>query len=72
MKWNCPGVKEEIEKIKEFLNTSRRADKSFIAYKALKTLDNTISSLMSDEDNDINYLLTYRRQVRILLRTITQ
>lgn len=36
MKWNCTGVKESIEKIKNFINTSKRADKDFIAYKALK------------------------------------
>ena len=67
MKWNCPGVKEEIEKIKNFIATSKRADKDFIAYKALKELDNNITVLLTDPDNDSNYLLSYRRQVRQLL-----
>lgn len=68
MKWNCLGVKEEIENIKSFLNSSKRADKNFVVYKELKQLDNTITTLMSDSDNDQNTLLTYRRQVRIMLR----
>lgn len=67
MNWNCIGVKEEIEKIKKFLSSSKRADKNFVAYKALKSLDSTITSLISDSDNDHNTLLTYRRQVRMLL-----
>lgn len=67
MKWNCPGVKESIEEIKNFITTSKRADKDFIAYKALKELDKTITVLLTDEDNDSNYLLSYRRQVRQLL-----
>lgn len=72
MKWNCPGVKESIKKIENFLSTSRRSDKNFAAYKALKDLDRTITSLLEDEDNDERYLLSYRRQVRTLLRTVTQ
>ena len=68
MKWNCSGVKEEIENIKSFLSSSKRADKNFVGYKALKQLDNTITTLMSDSDNDQNTLLTYRRQVRLMLR----
>lgn len=72
MKWNCPGVKESIEQIKEFLNTSRKADKNFIAYKALKDLDRTISTLLEDSENDPRYLMSYRRQVRTLLKTVTQ
>lgn len=67
MKWNCPGVKESIEEIKNFITTSKRADKDFIAYKALKELDNNITVLLTDPDNDSNYLLSYRRQVRQLL-----
>lgn len=67
MKWNCLGVKENIEKIKSFLNTSKKADKDFIAYKALKELDRNITVLLADEDNDSNHLLSYRRQVRQLL-----
>lgn len=67
MKWNCPGVKESIEEIKNFITTSKRADKDFIAYKALKELDKTITVLLTDPDNDSNYLLSYRRQVRQLL-----
>ena len=70
MKWKCLGVKEEIEDIKKFLISSKRADKNFVGYKALKQLDNTITNLMSDSDNDTNALLTYRRQVRTLLRGI--
>lgn len=67
MKWNCLGVKENIEEIKSFLNTSKKADKDFIAYKALKELDRNITVLLADEDNDSNHLLSYRRQVRQLL-----
>lgn len=67
MKWNCTGVKERIEEIKNFMATSKRADKDFIAYKALKELDRNITVLLTDEDNDSNYLLSYRRQVRQLL-----
>ena len=67
MKWNCTGVKERIEEIKNFITTSKRADKDFIAYKALKELDKNITVLLTDEDNDSNYLLSYRRQVRQLL-----
>lgn len=67
MKWNCPGVKESIEEIKNFITTSKRADKDFIAYKALKELDSNITVLLTDPDNDSNYLLSYRHQVRQLL-----
>ena len=67
MKWNCTGVKERIEEIKNFITTSKRADKDFIAYKALKELDSNITVLLTDPDNDSNYLLSYRRQVRQLL-----
>ena len=67
MKWNCTGVKESVEKIKNFINTSKRADKDFIAYKALKELDNNITVLLADEGNDSNHLLSCRRQVRQLL-----
>lgn len=67
MKWNCPGVKESIEEIKNFITTSKRADKDFIAYKALKELDSNITILLTDPDNDSNYLLSYLRQVRQLL-----
>lgn len=67
MKWNCPGVKERIEEIKNFITTSKRDDKDFIAYKALKELDRNITVLLADEDNDSNHLLSYRRQVRQLL-----
>ena len=70
MKWNCTGVKERIEEIKNFITTSKRADKDFIAYKALKELDKTITVLLTDEDNDSNYLLSYRRQVRQLLLSL--
>lgn len=61
MKWDCRGIKEQINKIKE-------SGKSFTSYKALKGLDNTISALMQDTDNDTNSLLTYRRIVRTELR----
>ena len=67
MKWNCLGVKENIEEIKSFLNTSKKADKDFIAYKALKELDRNITVLLADEGNDSNHLLSCRRQVRQLL-----
>lgn len=67
MKWNCLGVKESINEIKNFINTSKKADKDFIAYKALKELDRNITVLLADEDNDSNHLLSYRRQVRQLL-----
>lgn len=69
MKWNCPGIKEQIEKIKIFIATSKSLDKDYVAYKALKQLDVVITSELSDEDNDTNSLLTYRRQVRQLLLT---
>lgn len=72
MKWDCRGTKEAIEKIKNFLATSKRADKDFVAYKALKEQDRVITSLLADEGNDQNSLLTYRRQVRTLLRQVTQ
>ena len=72
MKWNCTGVNERIEQIKEFLNTSRKTDKNFIAYRALKELDRTISTLLEDSENDPKYLMSYRRQVRTLLKTVTQ
>lgn len=67
MKWNCQGVKESIEEIKNFIATSKRADKDFIAYKALKELDRDINVLLADPDNDCSHLLSYRRQVRQLL-----
>lgn len=67
MKWNCTGVKESIEEIKKFIATSKRADKDFIAYKALKELDRDINVLLADSDNDCSHLLSYRRQVRQLL-----
>lgn len=70
MKWDCRGVKERIEDIKNFLATSKRADKDFIAYKALKAQDRVISALLVDEDNDKRYLMSYRRQVRTLLREL--
>lgn len=67
MKWNCTGVKESIEEIKKFIATSKRADKDFIAWKALKELDGNITVLLADPDNDGKHLLSYRRQVRQLL-----
>ena len=67
MKWDCRGVKETIEDIKSFIATSKRADKDFVAYKALKELDKNITVLLTDEDNDSRYLMSYRRQVRQLL-----
>lgn len=71
MSWNCLGVKEEIKNIKTFLESSKRADKNFAAYKSLKRLDITITNLMEDCDNDTNSLLTYRRQVRLLLKSLS-
>lgn len=70
MKWNCTGVAERIEQVKSFLATSRKADKSFIAYQALKELDRNITVLMQDEENDQRWLLTYRRRVRTLQREV--
>lgn len=67
MKWNCTGVKESIEEIKKFIATSKRSDKDFIAWKALKELDRDINVLLADSDNDCSHLLSYRRQVRQLL-----
>lgn len=67
MKWNCTGVKESIEEIKKFIATSKRSDKDFIAWKALKELDGNITVLLADPDNDGNHLLSYRHQVRQLL-----
>lgn len=72
MKWDCRGVKETIEDIKNFLATSKKADKNFIAYKALKEQDRVITSLLADEENDKRCLMSYRRQVRTLLRQLTQ
>lgn len=72
MKWDCRGVKETIEDIKNFLATSKKADKNFIAYKALKEQDRVITSLLADEENDERCLMSYRRQVRTLLRQLTQ
>lgn len=72
MKWDCRGVKETIEDIKNFLATSKKADKNFIAYKALKEQDKVITSLLADEENDEHCLMSYRRQVRTLLRQLTQ
>ena len=72
MKWDCRGVKETIEDIKNFLATSKKADKNFIAYKALKEQDRVITSLLADEENDERCLISYRRQVRTLLRQLTQ
>ena len=72
MKWDCRGVNETIENIKNFLATSKKADKNFIAYKALKQQEKVISALLKDSENDENCLLSYRRQVRLLLRQVTQ
>ena len=72
MKWDCRGVKETIEDIKNFLATSKKADKNFIAYKALKEQDRVITSLLADEENDERCLMSYRRQVRTLLRQLAQ
>ena len=62
MKWDCRGIKEQLNKI-------QRSGRGFAAYKALKALDTTITSLVADSDNDTNALLTYRRQVRMTLRS---
>lgn len=70
MKYKCVGVTEQISKIAEFIKASRRSDKNATAYKALKELDSTITTLIDDSDNDENYLLTCRRQVRLMLRSI--
>lgn len=70
MKWDCRGVKENIENIKNFLATSRKADKNFIAYKALKEQDRVITNLLANKDNDESSLMSYRRQVRVLLRQL--
>lgn len=72
MKWDCRGVKENIENIKNFLATSKKADKNFIAYKALKEQDRVITNLLAEQDNDERSLMSYRRQVRILLRQLAQ
>ena len=72
MKWDCRGVKENIENIKNFLATSKKADKNFIAYKALKEQDRVITNLLADKDNDERSLMSYRRQVRILIRQLAQ
>lgn len=72
MKWDCRGVKETIEDIKNFLATSKKADKNYIAYKALKEQDRVITNLLSDDDNDKRQLMSYRRQVRTLLRQLAQ
>ena len=72
MKWDCKGIKEDIQNIKDFLNTSRKADKSFIAYKRLKALDNVITSLMEDDENDIKCLFTCRHKVRLLIKSIVK
>ena len=52
MKWDCRGIKEQISNIK-------KADKGFKAYRALKLLDTTISSLMADNDNDMNMFFVW-------------
>ena len=62
MKWDYRGIKDQLNKIME-------AGKGFSAYRALKALDATITSLMADGDGDQNQLLTYRRQVRMALRS---
>lgn len=72
MKWDCRGVKETIEDIKNFLATSKKVDKNLIAYKALKEQDRVITSLLADKENDERCLMSYRRQVRTLLRQLTQ
>lgn len=69
-KWNCIGVQQEIDDIKQFINISRRHDKDVVAYRALKSLDKTISNLMLDDDNDERKLMSYRRQVRTLLKEV--
>ena len=70
MKWDCRGVKENIENIKSFLATSKKANKNFVAYKALKEQDRVITNLLADKDNDESSLMSYRRQVRVLLRQL--
>lgn len=70
MKWDCRGVKENIENIKSFLSTSKKANKNFVAYKALKEQDRVITNLLADKDNDERSLMSYRRQVRVLLRQL--
>ena len=60
--WDCRGIKEQLNKI-------QRAGKGFSSYRALKALDATITSLVADSDNDTNALLTYRRQVRMELKS---
>lgn len=70
MKWDCRGVKENIENIKSFLATSKKANKNFVAYKALKEQDRVITNLLADKDNDERSLMSYRRQVRVLLRQL--
>lgn len=70
MKWDCRGVKENIEKIKSFLATSKKANKNFVAYKAIKEQDRVITNLLADKDNDERSLMSYRRQVRVLLRQL--
>lgn len=61
MKWDCRGVKENIENIKSFLATSKKANKNFVAYKALKEQDRVITNLLADKDNDERSLMSYRR-----------
>ena len=70
MKWKCEGVNESIKKIEIFLNTSKSRDKAYRAYRALQSLDKTITVLMNDDMNDEKYLLTCRRKVRTLLRKV--
>ena len=60
------GVKEELEKIKAFRATSKRADADYLAYNRLKAVERTISSLLMDDEGN-TYLLTYRRETRQLL-----
>lgn len=60
--WDCRGIKEQLNKI-------QRTGKGFSSYRALKALDTTITSLVADSDNDTNALLTYRRQVRMELKS---
>ena len=70
MKWDCRGVKENIENIKSFLANSKKANKNFVVYKALKEQDRVITNLLADKDNDEHSLMSYRRQVRVLLRQL--
>lgn len=70
MKWDCRGVKENIENIKSFLANSKKANKNFVVYKALKEQDRVITNLLADKDNDERSLMSYRRQVRVLLRQL--